>query len=193
MNSIDRLIRLGVINCFGGGGGGGASVSETATQGMQASIDTQLWQYYQQNYQPLVDKYAAQVTNKNSQDLEAKNVGGKINAAVMKNVNPMNVSANPVANAKRLSGVAGQETVAQMSGAESVAKKTIGDVQNVINIGRGQATTATTGIGQLASESLSKSISDTEIQQQSDAATENALGSLAGIAAAGWAKNTKKA
>ena len=186
MNSIDRHIRLGVINCFGGGGG---SVAETASQAMQAGIDTQLWQYYQENYQPLVDKYAAQVTNKTSQDLEAKNVAGKVNASVMKNVNPMNVSANPVANAKRLSGVAGQETVAQMAGAESVAKKTIGDVQNVINIGRGQATTATAALGSLASESLSKAISDEELQQHSDAVTENALGSLAGIAAAGWAKN----
>ena len=168
-----------------GGGGNGNSVQETADQREQMGINAKLWNFYQENYKPLIDKYKERVTDPAQQDAEAAKVSGKINASVMQSVSSGRVSDNPVANTKRLSSAADSLTNAQQVGQEKVKAKELGDTQNIINIGRGAATQASEGMGTLASQSLKTAISDEELQQQENAMYENAAGSVVGAAVAG--------
>jgi hypothetical protein len=170
---------------MGGGGGGGQTVSPTADQVKQQQINAELWNYYQTNYKPVIDKYVAQTIDPERKTLQEKAVAGQINAEVMKNVDPSKVSANPVANAERLNKLAAVGTGAQIQGQGGVRSREIADTQNVINIGRGQATAVQADIGEIAGQSLRSEIANLETQQQSQAAIEDAYGSMAGAVAAG--------
>uniref|UniRef100_A0A6M3IDZ4 Uncharacterized protein n=1 Tax=viral metagenome TaxID=1070528 RepID=A0A6M3IDZ4_9ZZZZ len=169
------------------GGGGSNEIKETSDMIEQARINAELWDYYEKEYKPLIDKYSANVTDPESQELESKKMAGEINASVMKRAQGT-PSMNPVANTKRLMDVADLSTEAQGKGKGAVESKQASDVQNVINIGRGEATTATEGLNTLAQQSLKESISDEWRDQESGAMIENSLGSLAGIAAGTFSK-----
>jgi len=176
---------------FSGGSSGG--VSETADQVEQAKINQQLWDYYQNSYRPLIEKWSQKVTDPNVQKEEFNKAQGQVNAEVMKNVDPSRATANPVQNTKALNELATIGTGAEVQAQGGVRSKQIKDTQNVINIGRGQATEAAAGIGDIASQSLSAEIADVELQQQKDASIENAYGSMAGAVGAGLLKYGKKA
>lgn len=184
--NLERLIRLGVVHCFGGGGGGGGgTVSPTADMIAQQQINAKLWNYYQTSYKPLIDKYTKQVTSSTVHQEESRQVAGQINAEVMKNIDPSKVSTNPLRNAKALAGLAGAETGAQVQGQGGVRSRQIAEKQNLINIGRGQATTVEAGLGELASQSVASEISNLELSQARQGAIENAVGSVAGAVAFG--------
>ena len=170
---------------FGGGGGNAPQAQETADQVAQAEINTKLWDYYQTSYRPLIDKYAQKVTNPEVKAEEESKVAGQINAEVMKNVDPSMAKTNPVQNTKQLNQLATVGSGAQVQGQGGVRSKQIKDTQNIIDIGRGQPTEAVAGLGDLASQSLSAEIADIELQNQQQAATENAYGSMAGAVAGG--------
>ena len=174
--------------CGGGGGSSSNQIQETADQKEQMRINAELWNYYQTEYKPLIDKYAARVTDPETRELESKKVAGRINASVMKNITPEGVSANPVVNTKKLMKLADLETGALQEGEARVKGKQISETQNIIDIGRGAATTATEGLDVLAS----KSPSDEELKQREGAVFENAVGSLAGMAAAGYFRGGPK-
>ena len=177
--------------CFGGSNNSGGGIQETADQQEQMKINQELWDFYQTNYKPMIDKYIARETDPAIQDLEEKKVAGRINASVMKSITPDSASLNPVKNTKRLMDLAELETTAQLTGAANLDKKQVGDIQNIINIGRGEATTASEGIDALASRSLRESMADKELSLQQGAVTDNAIGSLAGMSLAGYMRGKK--
>jgi hypothetical protein len=171
------------------GGGGSSQVSETDDMQVQARINTQLWDYYQNNYQPLIDKYSKLATDPERQTEQERQVAGRLDAEVMKNVDPSKVSSNPVANTKRMADLSRAGAGVQVQGQGGVKSRQIGDVQNVINIGRGQETTAQAGLEEIAGQSLRTELASKELQQQEQGAMENAYGSVAGAVAAGLLKS----
>ena len=177
--------------CFSGSGG--SQISETDDMVAQQQINVQLWDYYQNNYQPLIEKYAKMTTDPERQAGQERQVAGKIDAEVMKNVDPSKASSNPVKNTKTLAGLAKVGTGAQVQGQGGVRSRQLGDIQNVIDIGRGQATTAQAGLEEIAGQSLKAEMASTSIQQQEQAAIENAYGSVAGAVAAGLLKSPTSA
>jgi hypothetical protein len=187
--SIERSIRLGLVHCFGGGSSSGSSgsteVKPTKDMIAQQQINAKLWNYYQTNYKPLIEQYTKRVTDPTTQAEEKRKVAGQIDAEAMKNIDPSKMSANPVQNTRALARLAGAETGMQVQGQGGVRSRQIGEEQNLINIGRGQATTAEAGLGELASQSVTSEISNLELQQQRQAAVENAYGSVAGAVAEG--------
>lgn len=179
---LDQLISFGRVCCFGSGGS--SSVSETADMVEQAKINAELWDYYESTYKPQIDSYIARTTDEATTEAEGRQVAGQIRGELMKNVNPEAASTNPVENAKRLSKLGTLESKAQTEGAASVREHKIGELQNIIDIGRGEETTAQTGLSALAGQSVESAISDAETEATERAATENAIGSAIGMAGA---------
>ena len=163
----------------------GNSIQPTADQIAQQQTNAKLWNYYQESYKPLISSYAANITNPVNKAGELDKVAGQINAEVMKNVKPENASQNPVVNQKQLSKIAETKTEAQGVGELKTGIKQAADTQNVIDIGRGQATDATAALGSLAEQSIQQEIVQKETEMQSQAAVNNAVGATVGGAAAG--------
>jgi hypothetical protein len=163
-------------------------VSETALQGEQAQVAQAQFLDYMNNYKPLMDKYIAQETDPTVKTTREKQVAGEINADIMQKIDPSKMSANPVKNTKMLSGLEGLETKSQVSGQGASRGKELTSMGNIIAMGRGEQATATQGIGQLASMSVSDAIKTTELEQESTAADENMIGSVAGMVTAGALK-----
>ena len=166
-------------------GGGSGQIQDTEDMRVQQEINASLWNYFKESYAPLIEKYTGMVTEPSRQAGQEKKVAGQIRGEVMKNVTPEMVSDNPVVNAKRLSGLATAETGAQVQGQGGVRGRQLGEMQNVIDIGRGEETEAQVGLGEIAGESIRSEIARTQTQQIQRAATENAYGSVAGAIAAG--------
>jgi hypothetical protein len=166
-------------------GGGGEEVKPTEDMRAQAQNNAQLWNYYLKSYKPLIEKYTDRLTDPGQTETRSRNVAGRINADVMKNVTPENASLNPVVNAKAMGELADVEAGAKVQGQGGVRSREIADVQNVINIGRGEATTAQAGLDEIARQSLKREISSREADQLSDAATGDMIGSVSGAISAG--------
>ena len=173
---------------MGGGGGDAPQVQKTEDMIAQQQINAKMWNHYIQNYKPLIEKFSAKAQDPEQRIAQERDVAGKINAEVMKNIKPGGVSANPVANARKISDLAGLGTGAQVEGQGGVRSRQIGDVQSIIDIGRGQATTVQAGFGDIASASVRSAIAKEDASQRADAATDEAYGSVAGAVAAGLLK-----
>jgi len=170
------------------GGGDDNTVQPTADQVASQQINANLWNYYVTNYKPLVDKYASNVENPETQSEQAGQVAGEVSGSFMGNMNPANASTNPVANEMKGLQVAQAGTTAQIQGQGGVKAQQLESQQNVIDIGRGQETTAQAGMGDIASQSVQSAIATSNIGLQEQAAEENAFGSVAGAIAGGLIK-----
>jgi len=166
-----------------GGGGGGSTFTPTPGQREETKINAQLWNYYQQYYRPLIQKYSEKVISPETEAAEKRDVAGKINAEIMRNVTPGMASVNPVETEKRLLGLAGAESKAQVAGQAGVRSRKIGETQNIINIGQGQEAQAQAGISALASQSIAAVEAEQERQMRESAAKQNMWGSLIGTGA----------
>jgi hypothetical protein len=169
--------------CMGGSDSG--QITETSDMVVQQQINTKLWDSYQNNYKPLIDQYSKMTTDPERMTEQERQVAGKLDAEVMKNVDPSRASTNPVANTKTMANLSKAGSGAQVQGQGGVKSRQLGDIQNIIDIGRGQATTAQAGLGDIATQSLKAEIASKDIQQQEQGAMENAYGSIAGAVAAG--------
>lgn len=171
-----------------GGGGGPEKVAPTADMTEQQKINAELWNHYVTNYKPMVDKYTVAVTDPARAAADEKEVAGRVNAEIMKNVDPAKANMNPVAKTRMLSDLSDVGSGVKVQAQGAARSKTIADTQNVIDIGRGKAVTAQAGIGDIAAQSVRSEIADRTIQEQEQAAIENAYGSAAGMVAAGLLK-----
>jgi len=185
---MNRLIRLGIVNCFGGGGGSTA-VGETEEMKAQQEINAQLWEHYVENYKPQIEKYSEMKTDPAIAEGEKKKVAGQVNADVMKRV--PGPSENIVKGARVLSEAGRTEAAAQVEGQGAARSHEISGLQNVIDIGRGKATTADVGLRELSSESVRTAIANKSSERLEEEATSEAYGSLAGATAAGLLKYKK--
>lgn len=175
-----------------GGGGKAQKVEPTADMIEQQKINAELWNHYIQNYKPMVDKYTASVIDPARAAADDKKVAGRVNAEIMKNVDPEKANMNPVAKTRMLSSLAEVGAGVKVKGQGGARSKEIADTQTVIDIGRGKAVTAQAGIGDIAAQSVRSEISDRTIQEQEQAAIENAYGSAVGAAAAGFLSSPSK-
>lgn len=150
---IERLELLGIVHCFGGGGGSSGVVSETEAERSQAEINTKLWDHYVTNYKPEIEKYTALRTSSEVAAGESRQVSGQVNAEIMQNA-PQG-STNLAKSTRTLSNLAKIGTSAQVEGQGASRSRTIGGLQNIIDIGRGQATTAQEGTSALATQAIS--------------------------------------
>lgn len=166
--------------------GGDDSVSPTADTAAQASINAQLFNYYTSSYKPLITKYISQTTDPAISNELASQASGMVGGEIKKDI--PQATDNPVKNTRQLMTVAGKETGAQMQAAGGVAATDVAKKQNVVDIGRGQATTASVGMGEIASQSVEAEIANEQVSQQVSGAYENAFGSVVGAVGAGLLK-----
>lgn len=171
-------------------GGGGGGVEETKDQVVEQQNNTKLWQYYQETYKPYIDKTIALKTGNAARGEEANKAAGQVNAEVMKGVtaaaNSSPVQPNAVNMTRTMNNAAGVEANAQVDSAARVKRKQMGDLQNIIDIGRGQQTDAQQGQANLAQQSLDTALADKQRDLQTEAMWENTAGSLVGAGAAGY-------
>ncbi len=172
--------------------GSPGQIQDTQDMRVQQQINAKLWNYYIESYAPLIEKYTGMVTEPSRQIGQEKKVAGQIRGEVMKNVTPEMVSENPVVNTKRLSELATAETGAQIQGQGGVRSRQLGELQNVIDIGRGQETEAQVGLGEIAEQSIRSEIARTQAQQVRRAGIENAYGSVAGAIAGGLLRSPRQ-
>ena len=166
-------------------------IGPTYDQEVQADINNKMWDHYQKNYAPVRDKYIASRTDPKSTEAEKKQVAGRVNADVMKQVKPASAT-NAVVNARDMSGVADVKASAEQLGEAGVKAKQIGDEENIINMGKGQATKTMSGLDTLAGMSVASAIQDKQREQEVEAAKENAIGSAVGTVAAAGAYGARK-
>lgn len=171
--------------------GGAQQQGPTADQVAQAEINTKMWDYYQKNYKPALDKYIASRTDPKTTVAEKNKVSGQVNADVMKSVRPQSAS-NSVVNAKNLMTAADVKAAGTENAKTGVDFRQAGEEQNIINIGRGQTTEAMAGMDEMASMSVDKAIRDQAREDQVAGMEENALGSAAGAAVAFGARGATK-
>ena len=160
--------------CYGGGGGG--SPGPTQDQYAQQKVNAELWNHYQQNYQPYIDKFTAQTLQNAPQQENA--VQGKLNADIMKAL--PRPGANPVADTAAIAGATDVAAGAKEIATGKAKERTLGSMQNLVNIGRGQATQAQAGLSDIASQSLQREIGMNNINQQQQTSMVNTLGSAVG-------------
>lgn len=174
---------------------GDSSTQETPQQAQEAQNDAKMWNYVQQNYTPLVDKYIAKQNTDIDGKGEQKNVAGQVNAEVMKGETSAALT-NPAQNATvtndRSNTVAGVESSAQATAAGKVKAQQLQGQQNVIDIGRGQETGAMQDQSQLAGQSLQAAEAGKKDQLQVQGTVENAAGSAVGVAGGLYLRNQLK-
>ena len=163
--------------------GGNNKVGPTAEQQEAQTINQQMFDYYKTNYKPLIDKYAAQVTSPKETALENKKVTGQINADIMKHATPASAT-NPVVNANKMANLSSARAKAEVQGLAGEKERQIGKELNVIDIGKGQVTTAMQGLDEVAKESVDAAIRTKEADMEKQAQDENAIGSIVGLTAA---------
>ncbi len=162
---------------------GGGGVQETQDQIQEQKNNTKLWNYYQESYKPFIDKHIKQTVTNTSTPAQARNVAGQVNAEVMKGA--ITRQSNPVAVTKQMDNVGEAATEAQANAQGKLRQRQLGSLQNIVDIGRGQQTTAQQTQEQIAGQSVQSAIRDKEADLQTEAAYENAAGSIAGATVAG--------
>jgi len=181
---------------MGGGGGSEDELKYTSDQQAQQIKNAKLWNYYEENYLPLQQKYIALETDPATTKQEENQIKGKINAEAVKKLDPLKLSTNPVANARSLNNLGKTETTAQVTGEGQVRSRELANRQNIINIGQQKEVGAVTDLNTLAGRSLDVAISDLDRQEKVGASADNAIGAGIGAAAAGlnraWDKSTTK-
>jgi hypothetical protein len=169
--------------------GSGNSVQETADQVQEAENNVQLYNYQQQYYQPYIAKFVKQQTGDAASPAQANNVKGQVNAEVMKGLSQ--TTANPRDNnaanlTKQTDLAAGMETAGQETAGSKVKQRQLGNIQNIIDIGRGQQTNALQNQDAIAGQSVQSAIQNKEADLQLTGSMEDAAGSVVGGAAAGY-------
>lgn len=161
-------------------GPGPDALKPTGDQIAQAKINAEMWEYYHQNYRPLVLKYSHDATE--TGDIRKKQVAGQVNADVMKNAGAVSPT-NALTNQKRILDIAEVNADAQSSGKAATKMRQLGETQNVINIGKGQTTRAMAGLDEIASMSVDSAMRSKERDMRTQASMENAVGSTIGAIA----------
>jgi len=164
--------------------GGGGGIQETADQVQQQKNNAELWNYYQTSYKPFIDKYVAKTTDKTTAGAQSARAAGQANAEAMKAASVVAPTGNPINTTKQMSAVADMETKATVDATGKVRQRQMGSLQNLVDIGRGQQTTAQQAQDAITQESVRKAAQDEQTSLQTQGAIENAAGSAVGTAAA---------
>jgi len=171
--------------------GGKGAAGPTYEQVVQMDTNQQMWDYYKDNFKPLVDKQIQRNTDPDTLSVEKKKVTGQINADVMKNASAISTD-NAVVNQKKMMGLSEAKSSATISGEAGVASRNIGERQNLAQIGQNRAAKAMIGLDDLAKMSSERAMKYAAEINNHNATVNNIIGSgigaVAGVAASGTTK-----
>ena len=168
-----------------GGSDSGDTIKYTSDQVAQQNVNAKLWNYYQTDYKPVVDKFVGRKTDPTIVKQEEDQMKGKVNAEVVKNIDPTKLSNNAVENMRKLNAAGKVAASGEVKGEQQIRSRKLSGEQNLVDIGQGQATTAAKGINELASQSLEKEMANVELEEKVGMVQDNAMGSMVGAGAAG--------
>jgi hypothetical protein len=189
------------------GGSKGDSYKETPEQRELARIAKEQWQHYTKEYVPQEMRYMEMVDNMDTTGAR-QNLAGKISTATADHYKSANAQAVQEMSARGINPVSGQyqhgvgdtyQEIAQSSGESQqqaqieFGNRKIGHTQNVVNIGQGQGTSAVSGLNQIAQQSQQTAINDAQNDFKERQATQNMVGTAAGLGVSYWANNQNKA
>lgn len=158
-------------------------VKETDQQKALAEIGKAQLDRYKGVFAPLEDKWikSSRVTAG-----ERERIAGEVGGGVEASFAPQRRGVSTAAEARTLSlAQARGGALAQTEGALGGEAMDKAALDNAVNLGRGEAVEAVAGLGDVASRSVSRSISRAFAGQASRAATADMVGSAAGVAAWG--------
>lgn len=157
--------------------GGSGEVKETNDMLQQQANNIKLWNYYQARYKPFLNKYIPRNVGNATSDIEADRTAGAVNSKIMQS---LPAGGNAVGAGKALNAAAGVEVNAINAANSKVKQKQVGAIQDIIDIGRGQETTAREGMNDIAGQSINKAIYDAAAEQEANTAIGNSIGSAVG-------------
>lgn len=163
--------------------GGGDEVKETKDQRQEQLNNTKLWNYYQTTYKPFITKTAAQKTSNAASTVQSDKVAGQVNAEVMKSATAA-PGQDMLSMTRKTNAAADVAADATTSATGQVRQRQLGDLQSLVDIGRGQQTQAQGLQESIADQSVRTAIADKQSELQTEAAMQNAAGSVAGAGAA---------
>ena len=168
-----------------GGGGGSNQVAETADQVQEQKNNIELWNYYQTSYKPFIDKYINNATADQKSGAQQQHVSGQVNAEVMKGLDQSKGTMgqpNAVGVQKRMDTAASISSQAQTAADAKVTQQQDASLQNIVDIGRGQQTSAMGAQQDIAASSLRSAITDRESELKAQGAEQTMIGNSIGSA-----------
>lgn len=162
--------------------GGAPKTGPTPEQQESSRINQEMWDYYQTNYRPMVERYTQDALNPVTQELESKQIAGQVNADVMKQAKPVS-PGNAIANQKHMMNIADVNAIGQTEGQMAAKNRQIGKQENVVDIGRRQVTKAMAGLDELGRDSAVVAARYNQTKQNESATLANNIGSLVGSVA----------
>lgn len=186
---------------MGSGGGGEAKpIEETAQE--KALAETMLggWNHYKNDLRPYEDKWLADLrTDAGDKAMVAGQTAAgvstqfdKAQEGTERNMFANNIDPSSGKFIGAMGGLTQERTKAVSAGttraSQSVDDLTVQNLQNAVNVGRGQATEATAGMGDLAASAQKETIFNTDLQLRKDQGEQDraqALGATA-MSAAGF-------
>jgi len=155
-----------------------STVYPTGQEAVATSQATQMWNYYQQNYAPVMQKYIGQTMSPEFQTEQERNITGEVQAEGMKNVDPSTATANPVENTRRLMNLAQATGAAKSSALGAVRGKQLGAMEDIIGFGQKEEATAQAGAEKLAEQSVSEEIAEKQLRMQKATAKAQSISSI---------------
>lgn len=183
--------------CGGGGGGGPASVKDTAAQKKLAELAAKRFNLYQKYFVPLENQYISDVFSLGD-DSSFESVDAFINALQQPEYQATRKGIQAEAFARGMDPTSGQYqgnvenllTQAARGGALGAAEAQSGQVdrkyqgiQNVIQMGQGQAGQAIAGLGDVATLALERAKSEAKTAATDYFARQATLGTAVGTGA----------
>tara|TARA_Y100000114_G_C11746596_1_gene321962 strand:+ start:757 stop:1359 length:603 start_codon:yes stop_codon:yes gene_type:complete len=183
--------------CGGGGGGGPASVKDTAAQKKLAELAAKRFNLYQKYFVPLENQYISDVFSLGD-DSSFESVDAFINALQQPEYQATRKGIQAEAFARGMDPTSGQYqgnvenllTQAARGGALGAAEAQSGQVdrkyqgiQNVIQMGQGQAGQAIAGLGDVATLALERAKSEAKTAATDYFARQSTLGTAVGTGA----------
>lgn len=149
-------------------------IDPTPEEAMAVQKDLEIWNYYQDNYKPLIDKWIQVETSPERIEEEKKAVGGEVKGEMMKQIDPSKVSTNPVENTRRMAALARMTSTAEEKGREAERGRTLGSLEDIIQVGRGEETGAMESMQQLADVATGKAIAEKQLSVEKQIAKQQA-------------------
>jgi len=182
-----------VLECKGDDGP--TEIQETSAEIEASKIAEEQWRDYQARFVPAENKFIESV---HLDEDDKHQVKGQVSASVArqeKNAQDTVARANlasgyspgsgrAVAGASDISLKAAQAgSASQTRAGEAVTDKSLAGIQAVVNMGRGEASDANLGLGDVARQSVSRAISDAQADQADRLSRREEIGSGIGVAA----------
>jgi hypothetical protein len=160
------------------GGGPSTSIDPTPEEAAVVSKDIDLWNYYQDNFKPMIDKYIGVETDPGRVAEEKKAVAGEVKGEMMKNIDPSKVSPNPVENTKKMTDLATMTSAAEVKGESAERGRYLGSLEDIISVGRTQETAAMGSLQSLAQTATQKEIASKQMKLEKAIAKQKSQQSM---------------